>query len=260
LIRDQSWSQDDPDADTEKALRAAAWVPDGEARPWRFGGHSLEIAIQAEAGLVDLNAAEGAVVEAVLEEAGIDSTTAASLAASVLDWRDADSARIPGGAEERDYRAAGLPYGPANDAFQDVAELRLVIGMTPEVYALVKPFFTVETGAASPSLELAPSLVKEAVQSAGASAAELGDTKAAELVRAFARRASGLGAGVAFGGGSSEEQARRNALRIHVVLDLDDGKRYQGVATVAPDSAGRGLRIIRWHNLGFVSAGPGASG
>ena len=46
----------------------------------------------------------------------------------------------PNGAEEPDYRAAGLSYKPANGPFQAIEELQLVLGMRPEIYRRIAPF------------------------------------------------------------------------------------------------------------------------
>jgi hypothetical protein len=61
--------------------------------------------------------------------AGFSADTALSIAARVIGWRDADDVAGPEGAEEADYHAAGLHYGPRNAPFQSVEELRQVLGM-----------------------------------------------------------------------------------------------------------------------------------
>jgi general secretion pathway protein K len=64
----------------------------------------------------------------------------------ILDWRDSTPLKHANGAKEQDYRLAGLAYGPRNGAFQSVEELMLVMGMTPAVFAQVKPALTVYSG------------------------------------------------------------------------------------------------------------------
>jgi general secretion pathway protein K len=71
---------------------------------------------------------------------------AAKLVDAIADWRDADSNRRLKGAEAPEYTAAGLSYGPANALFQSTEELKLVLGMTPEIFARIAPLITVYSG------------------------------------------------------------------------------------------------------------------
>src|SRR6267154_1219066 len=64
---------------------------------------------------------------------------------SVRIWKDADDLRRPNGAEAADYKAAGLPYLPANSPFETVAELQRVLGMTPALYARLADNLTIHT-------------------------------------------------------------------------------------------------------------------
>ena len=50
----------------------------------------------------------------------------------ILDWRDTDSLTRMQGAEEKDYKAKGLTYRPANGPFNVMSELLLVMGVTPD--------------------------------------------------------------------------------------------------------------------------------
>ena len=74
---------------------------------------------------------------------GADPDVAAHIADAIQDWRDADDLTRPNGAEEADYRAAGLKYKPANAPFETVTELARVMGVTPAIYARVADSLTV---------------------------------------------------------------------------------------------------------------------
>ncbi len=64
-----------------------------------------------------------------------------SVIPAILDWLDADSdTRFPGGAEDDYYMSQEQPYRAANRSFADITELRLVRGITPEIYARLAPF------------------------------------------------------------------------------------------------------------------------
>jgi general secretion pathway protein K len=65
------------------------------------------------------------------------------LADALADWLDADSEPQPrGGAEDRYYLGLERPYLAANRSLVDVAELALVRGFDPGVYARLRPFVT----------------------------------------------------------------------------------------------------------------------
>lgn len=101
---------------------------------------TAEIAIQDQAGLIDLNAASPALLEAALS--GIVADPAAA-AAAILDFRDADDEPFRGGAEAEAYRLAAKPYGPKNGPFQSIAELDQVPGLEGEPAAALRSFVTV---------------------------------------------------------------------------------------------------------------------
>ncbi len=55
------------------------------------------------------------------------------IAASIMDWRDADDNTTPGGAESAYYLALPTPYQAKNANFETLEELLMVKGMTPEL-------------------------------------------------------------------------------------------------------------------------------
>lgn len=63
-----------------------------------------------------------------------------SLGGAIVDWLDADTnIDAEGGAEDSAYLAQPVPYRAANRAFAHVSELRLVRGVSNEVYARLAP-------------------------------------------------------------------------------------------------------------------------
>ncbi|MFN9967257.1 MAG: general secretion pathway protein GspK [Lysobacteraceae bacterium] len=132
-------------------------IPDG--RPTRLDlgdGITVDVAITDESGKVDLNVADVTLLARLGEQAGLPAPEAAAVAAAIVDWRDADSLVGPsGGAEAGEYRAAGLPYGPANRAFAQVPEVQRVLGLRPGAYRAMRPYLTVYTGLAQPNLAFA---------------------------------------------------------------------------------------------------------
>jgi general secretion pathway protein K len=74
---------------------------------------------------------------------GVGSDETARLVDAIADWKDEDDLRRLNGAERDDYRRAGLPWVPRNGPFEAVEELRLVVGMTPALYARALPLVTI---------------------------------------------------------------------------------------------------------------------
>lgn len=81
----------------------------------------------------------------------VPSGDARDIAHSLADWIDSDQSVSRGGAEDSHYRALDIPYYSSGELLRDVSELRLVKGVTAEIYANVSPFIC-----ALPEAELSP--------------------------------------------------------------------------------------------------------
>jgi general secretion pathway protein K len=99
---------------------------DGSVYAWRFGKTIVHISVQDEVGRVNLNKAPEALLAALFASVGIDSGKAQSLADAIADYRDSDDLPRVRGAEEAEYRDAGLGWGPKNAPFQTIEELQQV--------------------------------------------------------------------------------------------------------------------------------------
>ncbi len=138
----------------------AAIVRNSDPRSCRAGpGETITIRIQDASGRVDLNAANHAMLAALIAGLGASATDAAESAAAVIDFRDRDSDPLPGGAEAAGYAANGLKVSPKNAPFDTVEELEHVFGFTIERVKSLLPHVTVHSGmsgidpaAASPDL------------------------------------------------------------------------------------------------------------
>jgi general secretion pathway protein K len=126
--------------------QAQRWPTDGSPFETDFGEAHLRIAILDEAGKIDLNAAGYPLLNKLLLEAGVEPDRAGHVADAILDWRDTDDLRRVNGAEDGDYRIAGLEYGPTNSSFLSVDELQLVLGMDTETFEKIRPVLTVYSG------------------------------------------------------------------------------------------------------------------
>ncbi len=74
---------------------------------------------------------------------GIEPGVAKSIAGAAADWIDSDSNDGPLGAEDGVYRSMPGAYLAANRKMADVSELRAVRGVTPKIYAQLKPWVCV---------------------------------------------------------------------------------------------------------------------
>ena len=119
------------------------WQRDGTPHDWSFDGIPVRVELRDESAKIDINTAADPLLRGLLVVSGCTDEEATRVLDAILDWRDPDSLKRPNGAEEDDYRAAGLTYKPANAPFQAIEELQLVLGMRPDVYRRMAPFITV---------------------------------------------------------------------------------------------------------------------
>lgn len=119
------------------------WRNDGTVRQWSFDGTVVSVEARDESAKIDVNTASDTLLRGLLVSVGLKDEEADKLLDAILDWRDPDTLRRANGAEEPEYRAAGLTYAPANSPFQAIEELQLVLGMRPDIYRRIAPLITV---------------------------------------------------------------------------------------------------------------------
>ncbi|GMQ77301.1 MAG: type II secretion system protein GspK [Gammaproteobacteria bacterium] len=171
------------------------WVADGRAYELPLGDGSMRIRLLSENGKIDLNGAPEALIQGllrVLAENGelSDTRQAARIADAILDWRDPDKQVRADGAEDRNYKASGRPFGSRDGAFLSVAELNQVLGVDSQVYARLAPWLTVYSWAPQVDPMTAPRTVLLAVP--GLDAGQVDGFIAARQAF-YARRSAGGG-------------------------------------------------------------------
>lgn len=125
--------------------------PDGEIR----------IRILSEMGKIDINTSNQTQLAALTAAVVKDDWQQQQLLNAILDWRDADDDTRTLGAEKRQYRLAGLSYGPSNKAFQTLEELQLILGMNEALFNAIEPFITVYSGQTEVNLrDASPALLR----------------------------------------------------------------------------------------------------
>lgn len=176
------------------------------------GGAPAEAEITGLSGLVNPNLAPPAFIAALLVRLGAEPREAESLAAAVLDWRTPGQRPSPHGAKAAEYQAAGLSYGPPGAPFETLDELREVKGMTPGLWAALRPHLTLFTDG-DPDPAAADPLVRGALR-------DMGLTRGGAVARVVRITASAGRAGIA---------VTRSA-----------------VVRMAPTNSGRGWRVLSW--------------
>jgi general secretion pathway protein K len=156
------------------------WLPDARPNAFDFEGHRIEVRVQDEAAKFDLNATDAPTLAALMVLLGVDVDLARQLAGAIQDWRDPDDlVAIEGGAESRDYAAAGRPYGAKNQPFTTLSELQQVLDMDEVTYRLLVPHVTVFTAQPRPDPSFAQAPVLQAMGINPVQVAELLDLRAA---------------------------------------------------------------------------------
>jgi general secretion pathway protein K len=143
----------------------ARWRIDGVPQSFSFDGLDMLVSVQSEAGLIDLNVADTDTLTGLFTSAGIAPAAAKTLAANVDDWRtpinsDDDPSRKQGTTDGL-YADAG--YKPRHNPFQTIDELKLVAGITPELFARVAPAITIYSRDADVDEDTAPLAVLNAL-------------------------------------------------------------------------------------------------
>jgi general secretion pathway protein K len=139
------------------------WLPDGSTRELALpGGGVARVRIVSENAKINPNTAAEELLQALLLRLGTDPRRAAALAAAILDWRTAGLRPRRMGAKEPQYRAASRDYAPPGKPVESLDELGLILGMTPDLLAALKPHLSLYNEG-EPDLLLAHPLVARAV-------------------------------------------------------------------------------------------------
>lgn len=226
--------------DEAEAKRAGAFQA-------RFLEGVVEVAYVSEAGRIDLNLAEPELIAALFQGLGAEPSVARTVADRVVDWRDEDNEKRPSGAEQEDYRRAGLA-GPANRPLSHVSELDQIlasIDLDPAVAQAARSLVTVSAGTARIDPGIAPPLLIRALMGGEGGRAEsylasrtAGFARARDATEAFPNAIRKF---VGF------EPAQ--AVRATVRVTLKDGFRRSYEAVVKADRADDKVTVESWRSL-----------
>ena len=126
-----------------KVDKEQRWRANGHIYPIRFNHADIRIKIQSESGKIDINKANEKLLAGMMAQTDVDPIEQQSIVNAILDWRDKDDLIRIDGAEKATYEAADLSYHPRNKPFQTTEELRLVLGITAEIFEQLKTMITV---------------------------------------------------------------------------------------------------------------------
>ena len=82
----------------------------------------------------NINIADQPALDLALTVVGVDPADFPTIVDSILDWRDADDDPHMSGAESEYYLGLNPPYRAKNGPVDDISELLLIKGITPEIY------------------------------------------------------------------------------------------------------------------------------
>lgn len=142
------------------------WALDGSVHALEIGGFRVDVQVQDEAGRINPNLASPALLEGLLRVTGADAENARQLSRAVGEWVGVAMTPERVKAALEDYRAAGLDHGPPAEPMETLDELQRVQGVTPSVYAAIRPHLSL-FAPASPALAHADPVVRAAVALSG---------------------------------------------------------------------------------------------
>ncbi|MDQ7089147.1 MAG: type II secretion system protein GspK [Methylococcales bacterium] len=123
--------------------KAQRWRASGHIYPVQFNQATIRVKIQSEFGKIDINKANEKLLTGMLLQTDIAPEKHPAIVNAIIDWRDKDDLIRIDGAEKATYQSEGLAYAPRNKPFQTIEELRLVLGVTPELFEQLKTMITV---------------------------------------------------------------------------------------------------------------------
>lgn len=115
------------------------------------GCFNLNSVVQGAGEQLEPRVLGGAQFQALAVALGVSPREAQSLAAALTDWIDSDLVRELGGAEDEAYARVAKPYRTSGSLMAEVSELRAVRGVTPDIYARLRPMIC-----ALPTADLSP--------------------------------------------------------------------------------------------------------
>lgn len=111
----------------------------------RVGRTKISVRYRSEGARIDLNAAPKELLIGLFRAVGVSDAPAANYVERIIGWRKKVAPNADN-SEALAYEAAALPYPPRQAPFNDILELKLVLGLPPPVVEQILPYVTVFNG------------------------------------------------------------------------------------------------------------------
>lgn len=128
-----------------------AWQPDGALRHLTVGPIPVDVRMDDDAGKVNPNLADPALLQALLVVLGADQRQAQTVAQGIIEWRGGAPPEQQATIAQR-YQAAGLKYQPSFAPFESADDVGLVLGLPHDLAARLEAHLSVhQIGIADPA-------------------------------------------------------------------------------------------------------------
>jgi len=101
---------------------------------YQIGGGTVSLTMVEQESKININTADGNLIQHVLTAQGADASAITVVSDSVLDWVDNDDATRPAGAESDYYVGLTPSYNAKNAPIDNLDELELIKGVTRDMY------------------------------------------------------------------------------------------------------------------------------
>jgi len=118
------------------------WPLDGVAHEIFIARSRITLRLYNEGARINPNLASPVLVEALLRVLGAGPERSAALAAAIVEWIGKDKNSRSLTAAQAKYQAAGLEFWPPGSPLESIDELTRIYGMTPDLFAALRPHLT----------------------------------------------------------------------------------------------------------------------
>ena len=118
------------------------WPVNGPVHQLKIGNCQVAVRLENEAARINPSLASPALMEALLRAVGNPPDVARRVAEAIGDWVGSSPTAKTADVLKMEYQAAGLAYAPPGGPLESLNELNRVMGVTPELYAALRPHLT----------------------------------------------------------------------------------------------------------------------
>ena len=230
------------------SVRSMRWKLDGNSHAIALATGRIEIRLADEARKINPNLASEALLAALFEVRGVERGAARRLAAAIGDWVRPAPPDAAAGPDV--YRAAGRNYGPPHAPLASLDELGLVLGMTPEILASVRPYLSLYNPAAAPDPKVAPLVVQRALSLAARMPGVAQDAALAPQSVATTSAPAQAGGNVQVQPGNpvvaAAKPAEEHLIEAEIIAHSGDGGEFVRYAVIKITEGGKGYSVLDW--------------